>query len=109
MEKSHLEMEKFDSRKDFKLWKIKIRDVLIQKGLHKALLGKEKKLKSMEDDEWDEQDEKAVSTIHLCLADEVIFNVKEEKIAASLWTKLKRFYQTKSLNEGRHQSVGYIP
>ncbi|PKI31548.1 hypothetical protein CRG98_048057 [Punica granatum] len=79
MEKSHFEMEKFDSRKDFELWKIKIHDVLIQRGLHKALLGKEKKPESMKDEEWDELNEKAVSTIRLCLADEWNYQSLKQK------------------------------
>ncbi|PKI33202.1 hypothetical protein CRG98_046406 [Punica granatum] len=34
----------------------------------------------MKDEEWDELDEKAVFTIHLCLADEVIFNAEALKL-----------------------------
>ena len=38
-----------------------MKDLLIQQGVHKALLGKEKKLETMKDVEWVEMDEKAAS------------------------------------------------
>ena len=42
-------------------------------------------------------EEKAHSTIMLCLADDVITEVSDEEIAAGLWLKLESFYMTKSL------------
>ena len=42
-------------------------------------------------------EEKAFSTILLCLADEIIIEVSDEKTAASLWQKLESLYMTKSL------------
>ena len=56
-----------------------MKDLLIQQGVHKALLGKEKKPKTMKDVEWVEMDEKAASTIRLNLGDEVIHNILEAK------------------------------
>ena len=50
----------------------------------------------MIDDEWEDLDAKALSTIRLCLADDVLFNIVEEKSAASLWSKLPSMYMTKS-------------
>ena len=40
---------------------------------------------------------KTFSTILLCLADEIIIEVSDEKTAASLWQKLESLYMTKSL------------
>ena len=54
------------------------------KGVHKALLGKEKKLETMKDVEWVEMDEKAASTIRLNLDDEVIHNILESKTAKEI-------------------------
>eukprot|EP00253_Pinus_taeda_P008927 PITA_08927 len=42
-------------------------------------------------------DERAISAIRLCLADDVLFNIVLETTAASLWTKLEKLYMTKSL------------
>jgi len=45
-------------------------------------------------------DARALSTIWLCLADEVLFNIVEEITALGLWEKLENFYMTKSLTNG---------
>ena len=42
-------------------------------------------------------DARALSTIRLFLADEVLFNITKEKTIAILWTKLESLYMTKSL------------
>ena len=54
-----------------------MKDLLIQQGVHKALLGKEKKPEMMKDVEWVEMDEKVASAIRLNLGDEVIHNIVE--------------------------------
>ena len=51
----------------------------------------------MTDDEWEDLDAKALSTVRLCLADDVLFNIAGEKSTASLWSKLESLYMTKSL------------
>ena len=56
-----------------------MKDLLIQQGVHKALLGKERKPETMKDVEWIEMDKKAASTICLNLGDEVIHNILEAK------------------------------
>ena len=47
----------------------------MQQGLVKALYRKIKKPEKMTDDEWEELDMKAVSTIRLLLVDEVMYDV----------------------------------
>ena len=42
-------------------------------------------------------EEKAHSTIMLCLADDIITEVAEEETASGLWLKLETLYMTKSL------------
>ena len=43
-------------------------------------------------------DLKATSTIQLCLADKVIYNVMDEEMATELWSRLETLYMTKSLS-----------
>ena len=40
-------VEKFTGKNNFGLWQVKIRDLLMQQGLHKALSGKAQKPASM--------------------------------------------------------------
>ena len=49
------------------------------------------------DEEWTTIDEKAHSTIMLCLSDDVIIEVANQETAAALWAKLESIYMTKSL------------
>ena len=74
-----------------------MKDLLIQQGVHKALLGKEKKPETTKDVEWVEMDEKAASTIRLNLGDEVIHNILEAKTAKEVWEKLEGLYMRKNL------------
>jgi hypothetical protein len=41
--------------------------------------------------------QQALSTIHLCLADEVLFNIVGEDTTTGLWSKMESLYMTKSL------------
>ncbi|PNX58973.1 cytochrome p450, partial [Trifolium pratense] len=65
---SKWEIEKFTGSNDFGLWKVKI-----------------------------EMNDKALSAIILCLADNVLRKVAKERTAAAMWTKLDALYMTKSL------------
>jgi hypothetical protein len=64
---------------NFKLWKVKMQDMLVQQGVSKALLGKSKKTECMSDEEWEDNDARALNAIFLCLADDVLFNTVAEK------------------------------
>ena len=48
----------------------------------------------MKEEQWDEMDEKALSTIQLCLSREVLREVINEKSTASIWSKLESLYMT---------------
>ncbi|KAF8396230.1 hypothetical protein HHK36_017844 [Tetracentron sinense] len=91
------EVEKFDGKTSFELWKMKMMDLLIQQELHTALDGKKKKPTFVDDVKWEEIDVKALSTIRLCLANNILVNVRGEITAAGLWKKLQALYQTKSI------------
>uniref|UniRef100_A0A2N9G0R0 CCHC-type domain-containing protein n=1 Tax=Fagus sylvatica TaxID=28930 RepID=A0A2N9G0R0_FAGSY len=56
----------------------------------------------MTDDEWDELDVKAVSSIRLLLADEVMYDVMEENTTAGIWLNLEKRYMSKSLISKLH-------
>ena len=91
------DIPKFDGVINFSRWLVRMNAILTQAGLKKALLGKEKKPSDMKDDAWVEMDERALTAIQLCLADEVLDEFSSEKTAAALWTKLQDHYLKKSL------------
>jgi hypothetical protein len=64
-----------------------------------ALAGKTKKQESMTDEDWEYLDARSLSTIHLCLVDEVLFNIVEEETTTGLWNKLEILYMAKSLKK----------
>ena len=104
------DVEKFDGRINFGFWQVQVKDLLIQSGLHKALKGKptttsgeyfvrSKVFKSIvSDEDWEELDLKAFSTIRLCLEKNILAKVSGVSIAKGLWEKLEHMYQTKSLS-----------
>ena len=50
----------------------------------------------MDEEEWSEMDELALSTIILTLAKSVYFNVADEVSAYDAWTKLSGLYEKQS-------------
>ena len=62
--------------------------ILTQSGLKKALLEREKKPQDMKGETRQELDEKALTAIQLCLADEVLDEFSMEKAASSLWERV---------------------
>ena len=91
------DIEKFDGKINFAIWRVQMRVVLTHNGLKKALDGKSKKPTSMTDEKWDDLDEKALSAIQLCLSKEVLREVASENTTVALWAKLESLYMTKSL------------
>ncbi|KAL1540759.1 Retrovirus-related Pol polyprotein from transposon TNT 1-94 [Salvia divinorum] len=92
----NVKVDKFNGRNSFGLWQIKMRSLLKQQGLWAPLTGKARKA-GENDEEWITLDEKAHSTIMLCLSDDVIIEVADQETVAALWTKLESLYMTKSL------------
>ena len=56
-------------------------DVAGMYGLHKTLQGRSRKPAGTSEEDWEEMDLKTASTIQLCLADEVMYNVMDEETA----------------------------
>jgi hypothetical protein len=52
----------------------------------------------MIDEDYEDHYARALSTIHLCLEDEVLFNIAKEKTTSGLWTKLESLYMKKNLS-----------
>ena len=99
MQSAKFEIENFNGKNNFEIWKVKMHDLLVQQGMVKTLLGKAKQPASITDEDQDEMDARALSSIRLCLADDVQFNIVLEKTIVSLWTKLESLYMTKSLTK----------
>ena len=97
MQSAKFEIEKFNGKNNFEIWKVKMHDLLVQQGAVKVLLGKEKQPVSITDDDWDEMDGRALSVIRLCLVEDVLFNIFTENTRVGLWSKLESLYMTKSL------------
>jgi hypothetical protein len=97
MQSSKFEVEKFSGKNKFELWKLKMRDLVVQQGLQKASAGKAKKPAAMTEWEWEYLDVKTLSTIHLCLLDEVLFNIVAEDTTSGFWSRLESLYMMKSL------------
>ncbi|KAJ4711603.1 Retrovirus-related Pol polyprotein from transposon TNT 1-94 [Melia azedarach] len=90
----NVKIDKFTGRNSFSLWQIKMRALLKQQGLWAPLARKPADPITAE---MAVLEEKAHSTIMLCLADNIITEVAEEETAQGLWVKLEGLYMTKSL------------
>lgn len=95
VEEGKFRVEKFNNQ-NFQLWKMQMEDYLYQKYLYFPLNGKENKLASMKDEEWDILDRKALGTIQLCLAMPVAFNISSEMTMEDLMKKLSSLYEKPS-------------
>lgn len=91
------DIQKFDGKISFSIWRVQMKAVLTQNGLKKALDGRSKMSATMTDLQWSELDEKALSAIQLCLSNEVLREVVNETSAKELWVKLESRYMSKSL------------
>jgi len=86
---------KFDGTGNFELWQRRVKDLLVQQGMVKALYGM--KLDDMLDIDWKELEARTVATIWLCLGDDVMYHVMDEESPAAVWLKLENQYMSKSL------------
>ncbi|WJZ90856.1 hypothetical protein VitviT2T_009973 [Vitis vinifera] len=86
---------KFDGSGNFGLWQKRVKDLLVQQGMVKALYRKQPE--GMNDMDWKDLEVKATITIRLCLADDVMYHVMDEESSAVIWLKLESRYMSKSL------------
>ncbi|XP_024016363.1 glutathione S-transferase T3-like [Eutrema salsugineum] len=87
---------KFDGKGNFGLWQSRVKDLLTQQGMKKELL--EKKPDKIEKDDWDDMQDQTVSTIRLCLSDDITNQVMNITTCKEMWDKLEKMYMSKSLS-----------
>ena len=73
---------KFDGSGNFGLWQRRVKDLLVQQSMMKALY--EKQPKGMDDMDWKDLEAKVAATIRLCLADDVMYHVMDEVSSAAI-------------------------
>ncbi|KAE8673710.1 hypothetical protein F3Y22_tig00111774pilonHSYRG00047 [Hibiscus syriacus] len=95
MSGTKFEVAKFDGQSNFGLWQTRVKDLLAQQGILKAL--RPTKPASMEEDDWEELQQRAVGTMRLYLANEVIYHVMHLSSPDEIWRKLESQFISKSL------------
>ena len=93
MSTTKYDIENFNGRNDFGLWKMKMEAILIQQGI--TLLSDKDLLESMIEKERQEVQRKAYSSIILSLSDQVMRKVSHEKTVVGVWKKLEELYRPK--------------
>ncbi|XP_075499116.1 uncharacterized protein LOC142537491 [Primulina tabacum] len=97
-----IEVDRFDGKRDFGLWRRRMYAILVQQKVAKALLGEKKLPDTLDPKKKDGILELAFSTLTLNLDDKVLREVSIEKTAAGIWSKLESLYMTKSLQDRIH-------
>ncbi|GKD28317.1 retrovirus-related pol polyprotein from transposon TNT 1-94 [Tanacetum coccineum] len=93
------DVEKFDGSNDFRLWRVKMRCLLIQHDWEAVLdpfpktMTNADKITALKTDIY----KKAHNALLLCLDNKVLREVNKEDSAAGVWLKLETLYMTKSL------------
>lgn len=90
-------MDPYDGKGSFTLWQRRVKDILTQQKLARALKGKEGQPTKMSDEDWEDAKSQCMSTIRLCIADNIINNVVDESTPKELWSKLEKLYLGKNL------------
>lgn len=122
MTSARIEVEKFDGRGDYTMWKEKLMAHLDILGLSAALKEEEETQpavsvpKATEEDSkevkekreaLEEKQRKARSTIVLSVSDMVLRKIKKEKTAASMLNALDKLYMSKALPNRIYLSRSY--
>ncbi|KAH9768967.1 Integrase catalytic domain-containing protein [Citrus sinensis] len=94
-----IDVETFDGKINFGMWRREVMDALIQIDLDVVLKNK----RHLYDEEiWDRMNEKACGQIKTCLTKEVKYLVKDEECAVTLWCTLEEKYLLKSPENRLH-------
>ena len=94
---SKIEIEKFDGKGDFSMWKKKMCVVLVQQKYAKTIGDPSDFPEMIKSSYKQEILENAYSLLILNLADNVFCQVDEEDTALKVWNKLDSLYMVKSL------------
>ncbi|KAH9729490.1 hypothetical protein KPL70_009367 [Citrus sinensis] len=94
-----IDIEKFDGKINFGMWRREVMDALIQINLNVVLKNK----RHLYDEEiWDRMNEKACGQIRSCLTNEVKYLVKDKECVMTLWRTLEEKYLLKSPENRLH-------
>lgn len=93
-------IEKFDGE-NWHIWKLKIKFILIDKGLWKIVSGRLQKpsgsgVTPEEIERWEDLDERALSCICLHMKDSQLLNVSKAQSSAEAWESLETLYEHKN-------------
>lgn len=91
------EVDKFNGKGDFGLWRKKIRALLVQQKVAKILDDPATLPETLTQEKREEMAEIAFSTMILYLSDNVLRQVEEVTSAVDLWKRLEDLYLAKSL------------
>jgi len=94
---SKFEVVRFDGTGNFGLWQTRVKDLLAQQGISKAL--NEKKPAKVDDDKWEEMQAQACATIRLCLTDQIMYHVMDITSPKKIWDKLEEQFMSKTLTQ----------
>ncbi|GMJ14824.1 hypothetical protein HRI_005151600 [Hibiscus trionum] len=75
MSSAKFKVVKFNGEGNFGLWQTRVKDLLAQQGILKVLRSTKPTL--MEEDDWEQLQQRATGTIQLCLADEIMYHVMD--------------------------------
>ncbi|MCO5570698.1 hypothetical protein L7F22_024425 [Adiantum nelumboides] len=92
-EKEDYYIKKFDGT-NFTIWKQRMMDVLVNKGLAAPL--KDRKEGVYNDDQWEKLDARARATICLHLGESIFFTIMDKTTAFELWDSLCSAWEGKS-------------
>ncbi|KAH9696084.1 hypothetical protein KPL71_023037 [Citrus sinensis] len=94
-----IDVEKFNGKINFGMWRREVMDALIQIDLDVVLKNK----RHLYDEEiWDRMNKKACGHIRSCLTKKVKYLVKDEECAMTLWCTLEEKYLLKSPENRLH-------
>ena len=95
---STFEVAGFDGPGNFGLWQMRVKDLLAQQGISRAL--SEKKLAKVDDDKWEEMQAQSYATIRLCLrSDQIMYHFMYKTLPKEIWDKLEDQFMSKTLTQ----------
>jgi len=103
MSNTKLKISQFDGSGDFSLWKMGLKDALVEQTKSSSLTDEEeddpaKKKKILEEEKARiDRDEKAMDMIFINVGDKVLRNIEHSKTAAEAWATLDKLYLVKTL------------
>ena len=92
---SKFEVARFVGTRNFRLSQTRVKDLLAQQGIPRAL--SEKKPVKVDNDKWEEMQAQACATIRLYLSDLIMYHVMDKTSPKEIWDKLEEQLISKTL------------